>query len=285
METRRVVISSEFVQPLRPDPRYSLSAELTERAKVVGSTSGEQTPIDAQQVDAIALSVFASSEIEGEGFGQENFGSFLAAVTEPGERVDAELADRLQVFQDQVEAYRWAYGSTDQLTVEFILEAHRRMFQSAKPMIAGRLKAKPVVIDYRQNGTAVTIKTVAPERCGEFLAGLVERYNGLLTSADPLLLVAEFHVDFLAIHPFADGNGRVGRMLASVLLARSGYGFVRSYPLDQVVLDTRRQYYDALLAAQSGWHTEDEDLTPWIEYFVGVIAEQAARAKRLKGQH
>jgi Fic family protein len=283
METRRVVISSEYVQPLRPDPRYSLSAELTERAKVVGGTPGEHGPTDAQQVDAIALSVFASSEIEGEGFGQENFGSFLAAVTEPGERVDAELVGRLQVFQDQVEAYRWAYGSTDQLSVEFILEAHRRMFQSAKPTLAGRLKEKPVVINYRQKGATVTVETVTPDRCAEFLAGLVERHNRLLTSADPLLLAAEFHVDFLAVHPFADGNGRVGRMLASVLLSRSGYEFVRSYPLDQVVLDTRRRYYDALLAAQSGWHTEDEDLTPWVEYFVNAIAEQEARVRRVRG--
>src|SRR6185437_6650499 len=83
-----------------------------------------------------------------------------------------------------------------------------------------------------------------------------------------------FACDFLAIHPFRDGNGRMARFLSSYLLERGGYHFSSVYPLDRVVLDSRGAYYEALNASQRHWHTKDEDLSSWIEYFVGVVFGQ-----------
>jgi len=95
-----------------------------------------------------------------------------------------------------------------------------------------------------------------------------------------LLAAAEFLCDFLAIHPFQDGNGRTARLLSTFLLERGGYHFTSVYPFDQVVLDTRAEYYEALNMSQRFWHTPQEDLSSWIKYFVGAVFEQWERAHR-----
>jgi Fic family protein len=93
-----------------------------------------------------------------------------------------------------------------------------------------------------------------------------------------LLIVAEFIVDFLAIHPFKGGNGRTSRLLSTYLLEKCGYNFTRFYPVDSYILETRSEYYQTLYLAQKKWYLEDEDLTIWVEYYTKVIFNQWQRA-------
>ncbi|MBI5560458.1 MAG: Fic family protein, partial [Deltaproteobacteria bacterium] len=203
--------------------------------------------------------------------------------------VDAELQQRIQAHRDIIDTYFWALNLQGEsvLTYDFVLEAHRRMFHKTKGDTAGRIKNKEVRIHWRRrDGTLVDLPTISANRAEEFLRALCDRTNKMFRlaqeSADASMLIAtaEFACDFLAIHPFIDGNGRLARFLSTYLLERGGYHFSRVYPLDQIVLDSRATYYESLNASQRYWHSQEEDLTPWINYFVGAVFEQWERAFR-----
>ncbi|MFH1962961.1 MAG: Fic family protein [bacterium] len=289
------------INPLRADPRYSLNIqtigrmEQLARAKFI--TAEKSIAFDPARFDendedtrrSIALSVFASSDIEGEGISADYIEAFVTAHTEPCENVDAELRHRLQAHGDIIDTYFWALHSqpSQVLTYDFVLEAHHRMFSNTKGQAAGRIKNKEVRIHWCQrNGILVEVTTISAERAEEFLRALCDRTARLFKAAKEsaetsmLLIAAEFACDFLAIHPFLDGNGRLARLLSIYLLEKGGYHFSRVYSLDQIILDSRANYYEALNASQRYWHSPQEDLTPWINYFVGAVFEQWERAFR-----
>ncbi|HEU4887934.1 MAG TPA: Fic family protein [Thermoanaerobaculia bacterium] len=158
------------------------------------------------------------------------------------------------------------------------------MFKSTNPDAAGRIKTKRVAIE----GGSYSVKTLPPEKSESFLRELCNRTNRSLLTDDTsrFLTTAEFVLDFLAIHPFHDGNGRTARLLSTYLLERSGYHFARFYPLDTVILENRDAYYEALFRAQQRWYREDEDLTPWIEFYTDMVFHQYVRAfQRVKDAH
>jgi Fic family protein len=137
-------------------------------------------------------------------------------------------------------------------------------------------------------GGIYAVKTLPPEKSELFLRELCQRVNASLTSGDPsrFLTTAEFILDFLAIHPFHDGNGRTARLLSTYLLERCGYHFARFYPLDNVILENRDAYYEALFRAPRRWYEADEDLSPWIEFYTDMVFNQYGRAlQRVKDAH
>ena len=90
-------------------------------------------------------------------------------------------------------------------------------------------------------------------------------------SVDPLLIIPCFIHDFLCIHPFIDGNGRMSRLLTTLLLYRSGYEIGKYISLEAKIAHTKEDYYDALEASQHGWHDGKDDPTPFIKYLLGTI--------------
>lgn len=294
------------MHPCRSEPRYSLNlrtlgrlerlakARFTLRDEFPDFNPEELNIVDPETRRSIALSVFASSEIEGEGVSAKYVEAFVTAHTEPGEHVNGELRQRLQAHADVMDTYFWALNSKPDpiLPYDFVLQAHSRMFKRTKESIAGRIKDREVHIRWhRPDGTSIEVPTIAAEQAEQFLRALCDRTSKMFRiarqSADaPMLLAAaEFACDFLAIHPFIDGNGRTARLLSTYLLERGGYHFSRIYPLDEVVLETRADYYEALNASQRRWHAPEEDLTPWINYFVELVFEQWERAfRRIRNQ-
>lgn len=97
----------------------------------------------------------------------------------------------------------------------------------------------------------------------------------------PLLIIANFVVEFLKIHPFEDGNGRLSRVLTNLLLLRSGYPFVQYISHEQIVEQRKDQYYLALRASQATFKTERDTIAPWLNFFLSVVKEQAAKALAL----
>ena len=298
--------SAAGVNPLRIDPRYNLSRQTLGRMERLSKARfiiAEKAPdIDPSRFDkedkdtirSIALSVFASSEIEGEGISAKYVEAFVTAHTELSENVNPELRQRLQAHEDIMNTYFWALNlhAEPVLTYDFVLEAHRRMFFATKGEFAGRIKNKEVRIHWHNNdGVLIDVPTISADKAEEFLRGLCDRTNKMFkiahesAEASFLLSAAEFACDFLAIHPFVDGNGRLARLLSTYLLERGGYNFSRIYPLDQIVLDSRASYYESLNSSQRYWHTDKEDLTPWINYFVGAVFEQWERAFRRIKNH
>lgn len=287
--------------PARSGLRYDLSPKLLGKLEKLAKARfeiGELTNTDLKtwRTDTeepywpIAQSVNASSEIEGEQIAADKLTLLFAAATEPSAAyIDDELGRRMEAIRSIYSTYLWALTSdrSNLITFEFVTEVHQRMFVNTQPHLAGKLKQKAVYI----RGAGYEVETLPPDRTADFLRALCERTNERWKAArnygeySMFLCTAEFLLDFLAIHPFTDGNGRTARLLSTFLLERSGYHFSRFYPLDNIILETRDSYYHALFSAQRHWYTSEEDLTAWILYYVDSVFIQWSRAfQRVRDQ-
>lgn len=231
----------------------------------------------------IAQSVNASSQIENEHIRAEELSLVLAAVTEKKDQVITdELNERAMTIKSIYETYLWALTLDRKTFIDFdlVLELHSRMFLTTRGEIAGKLKLSEVSI----RGAGYEVDTLPASNVAKYLRTLCEQTNVRLIRAEKnaeesmLLVTAEFILDFLAIHPFEDGNGRAARLLSTYLLERSGYHFASFYPLDTIILESREEYYDVLFHSQYDWWGDDEDLTPWVHYYVNAIFSQYIRA-------
>ena len=94
----------------------------------------------------------------------------------------------------------------------------------------------------------------------------------------PLLIIANFVIEFLKIHPFEDGNGRLARVLTNLLLLRHGYQFIQYVSHEQLIEKRKDEYYIALRKSQESFKTAYDTIFPWLNFFLAVIKEQASRA-------
>lgn len=93
-----------------------------------------------------------------------------------------------------------------------------------------------------------------------------------------LLIIANFTVEFLKIHPFEDGNGRLSRVLTNLLLLRSGYQFIQYVSHEQIIERRKDEYYIALRKSQETFKTDHDTISPWLNFFLSVVREQATKA-------
>lgn len=97
----------------------------------------------------------------------------------------------------------------------------------------------------------------------------------------PILVVANFIFEFLAIHPFSDGNGRLSRALTNLLMLRSDYAYTPYVSLDEIIEDTKAEYYMALHKTQNNHKTDHEDVSPWVNYLLDSLITHANKARKL----
>lgn len=97
----------------------------------------------------------------------------------------------------------------------------------------------------------------------------------------PLLLLGNFLFEYLAIHPFQDGNGRTSRLLTNFLLLKDGYEFAQVISYEKLIEGNKADYYRALNQMQRSWKTEQEDVTPWLMFFLKTLSVQAGKALAL----
>jgi len=126
---------------------------------------------------------------------------------------------------------------------------------------------------------ATTPAYLTPKRVQE----LVDRTQRALGGMEihPLLAIADFVVEFLAIHPFQDGNGRLARILTNLLMLRAGYAYVPYASHEKLVEDNKAEYYVALRRSQKTLWTDKEDIAPWLDFFLTVSLTQARQAIEL----
>ena len=254
---------------------------------VVESENNIELWKDNNHQTALAMSVNASSEIEGEEVTAELIPLILNEATQPdsGEAINQELAHRLDVIRNIYKTYIWALTSSlekEMISPNFILEVHKRMFSNSSHYrsFAGEWKTKEIVI----KGSRYYVETLSSSRVEEAINLLCERTNrdfsrNKSTTDKPLLtIIAEFILDFLAIHPFQDGNGRTARLLSTYLLERVGYHFSSIYPIDSIINERRSEYFEALFSGQRNWYSEQEDITEWVNFYVDAIFTQWERA-------
>ncbi|HLD78059.1 MAG TPA: Fic family protein, partial [archaeon] len=140
---------------------------------------------------------------------------------------------------------------------------------------AGRWKrADNAILEVRPDGKQVVrFRPVSALATPKYMKKLVELHAREQEAAkvEPLLAAAALVLDFECVHPFADGNGRVGRLLTLLLLYQCGYGVGRYISLERIVEQSKETYYEALHRSSQGWHEGRHDLRPWVEYFLGML--------------
>jgi Fic family protein len=136
------------------------------------------------------------------------------------------------------------------------------------------------IIERRPDGSRfVRFDPVPAFQTADYMEQLHSRFNGLQNSGkiEPLILIPAYILDFLCIHPFGDGNGRIARLVALLLLYKAGYEVGRYISLEMQVERTRESYYDTLYKSSQDWHEGNHNILPWWEYFLGVMLLPAYR--------
>ncbi|MFW6331425.1 MAG: Fic family protein, partial [Gemmatimonadota bacterium] len=225
---------------------------------------------------AVIASTTASNRLEGVEAPAARVEALVSANASPANRSEQEIAGYRDVL-------RTIHASWEHMpfTPGVVLQLHRDLYRYV-PGDGGVWKTAPnVITERRPDGTVrVRFEPVAPHETADAMAALHERLEGAWGAgeADRLLLIGAYVLDFLCIHPFLDGNGRMARLLTLWLLYRAGYTVGRYISLEQVVEHHRDGYYDAVEASSRGWHDARHSLLPWWEYFLGVVVLDAYRA-------
>ena len=160
------------------------------------------------------------------------------------------------------------------VTGNVFLQLHRTMHVYL-PEEGGRWKATDNEIVERDSSGAIArvrFRPVAAVATPQAVGDLARDYDDALrANREALLVVPLFVLDFLCIHPFQNGNGRVSRLVALLLLYHAGYDVGRYISLERIVQESRDSYYETLETSSQGWHDARHDAMPWVEYFWGVL--------------
>ncbi len=232
----------------------------------------------------IITSTGASTRIEGAKMTDEEIARFLRGLKNqpPKGRDQEEVAGYADLISRVLDNWK-----TIKLTEGWIQQFHTILLQFSE-------KDKMHKGKYKDGDNAVIMENDKKENVvlfnpthsylvkGEMLAA-IEWTNEQLEKREihPLLVIANFIFEFLAIHPFSDGNGRVSRALTNLLLLQAGYSYVPYVSLDEIIEQTKVDYYLALRATQKNHGTDHEDITPWVDYFLTTLTEQTERARKI----
>ena len=235
---------------------------------------GDQVPELLQSLanQTKIASVSASSAIEGVTVDPGRAERIIeaGALTRLRNRNEREFAG----YRDAIDAIT-NVTRQEPMSVPLILRVHRDLFRHTAGR-GGYLKTDDnMIVSYEEGRHEVLFEPPPWQRTEWFLTELVDRYNTAVAADDahPIVLCAAFILDLLAIHPVADGNGRVARILTTQQLLARGYGVPRYVSIEQRVYETRNAYYDALYQSQRNWHDNEHSIWPWTEYLARVLAE------------
>jgi Fic family protein len=212
----------------------------------------------------------SSNEIEGIRTTETRLRQLMAEKTTPRNRDEKEIAgyrDALNIVHESFEYIP--------ITPNYILQLHKIMFSHSDSSFGGQFKnVQNYISAMDEHGNRITLFTpLAPWETPEGINQICEAYNQAISEGvvDPLILIPAFIHDFLCIHPFIDGNGRMSRLLTTLLLYRSGYYVGRYISLEKKIANNKGLYYDALSLSQTGWHEGKDDPLPFIKYILGTI--------------
>ncbi len=227
-------------------------------------------------------SIESSNRIEGVTAPEGRVAELAAARTEPKDRSEQEIAG----YRDVLATVHVA-AATMEVTPGLILQLHRDLYQFS-PAPRGAWKSSPNdIVDVLPDGShRVRFTPVAPHLVESAVRDLTDGYRRVSAEGrvDPLIAVPAFVLDFLCIHPFTDGNGRLSRVLDLLLLHQTGYEVGRYISLERIVEDSKETYYESLEASSAGWHEGRHDLVPWLEYSNGVLIAAYLEFEQRVGQ-
>jgi Fic family protein len=218
---------------------------------------------------ALIESVEASNAIENITAPRRRIEDLVAERTTPRDRSEAEIAGYRAVLAT-------IHSSAPQIpfTPSIVRQFHRDLYQFAAQR-GGDWKSGDNLVTQQQPDGEVAVR-FTPVSAFETPAAMDELHRRFdeAWQADRhhrLLLVAAYVLDFLVIHPFTDGNGRMSRLLSLLLLHKAGYEVGRFVSLEKLIERSKETYYDALGQSTVGWHDGTHDYGPWLSYFLGVL--------------
>lgn len=232
----------------------------------------KQRPEELEKLVEIAKiqSTEASNAIEGIVTTSTRIKQLVKEKTTPKNRDEQEIAgyrDVLNIIHESFDAIP--------LSQNYILQLHKILYSHMNNPMAGRIKTVQNYISaaYSDNHTEILFTPLAPFETSEALDKICEEYNRVIGNMElePLIAIPVFIHDFLCIHPFNDGNGRMSRLLTTLLLYRNGFYVGKYISLEAKIAKNKDLYYDALGRAQIGWHEGKEDVVPFIKYLLGTI--------------
>lgn len=232
----------------------------------------KQRPEELEKLVEIAKiqSTEASNAIEGIITTSTRIRQLVEQKTTPKNRDEQEIAgyrDVLTIIHESFDAIP--------ITRNYILQLHKIMYSHMNNPMAGQTKNVQNYISANASDghTEILFTPLAPYETPEALDRICEEYNKVIGNfeLEPLIAIPVFIHDFLCIHPFNDGNGRMSRLLTTLLLYRNGFYVGKYISLEAKIAKDKDLYYDALNQAQYGWHEGKEDVTPFIKYILSTI--------------
>ena len=212
----------------------------------------------------------ASNAIEGIVTTSTRIKQLVEEKTTPKNRDEQEIAgyrDALNIIHESFDAIP--------ITRNYILQLHKIMYSHMNNPMAGQTKniQNYISASYPDGHTEILFRPLPPYETPEALDRICEEYNRVIGNyeIEPLIAIPVFIHDFLCIHPFNDGNGRMSRLLTTLLLYRNGFFVGKYISLEAKIAKSKDLYYDVLGASQHGWHEGNEDAVPFIKYFLGTI--------------
>lgn len=161
--------------------------------------------------------------------------------------------------------------------VNTILQMHKELYGFSGLAVGGRFKTSDNIIEEMsaEGERKVRFQPVPAFLCEQAVGDLCQAYQRAMDEGrhDPLLLTMMFVLDFLCIHPFSDGNGRMSRLLTLLLLYRSGFVVGKFISVEMLIEKSKEQYYETLQESSIGWHENENTYLPFVRYMLGVLVK------------
>ena len=279
----------------RKEPEKLLTPEIVQMIAGIHEHKGRQELFLEADIDelktllevALIQSTGASNRIEGIYTTDKRLKELVEQKAEPRNRSEQEIAGYREVLATIHESYEYIVPRPN-----LILQLHRDLYSYSQSAVGGSYKnADNVIAETDEEGRQKTRFIPVPafqtaEAMEEMCRAFLEAWEA--DHMDKLLLIPMFILDFLCIHPFNDGNGRMSRLLALLLYYKAGYLVQQYISMEMLIELTKETYYEALQASSIGWHENENSYEPFVKYYLGIIQkaynEFESRVEHLKNR-
>lgn len=255
-----------------------LTPEIVMYLTQIHEFKGEQTLFIEAKADTLSQlvdiakiqSTEASNKIEGIYTSDERLKALVKDSTRPRTRNEREIAGYRDVLNTIHENHDYIPPKPS-----IILQLHRDLYKFEGMDIGGRYKTSDNIIEEQdaEGNKSVRFRPMPAWETPEAIEKICQSYDEALNSEniDALIIIPMFVLDFLCVHPFNDGNGRLSRLLILLLLYRSGYIVGKYISIEKLIEQTKEIYYESLQLSSAGWHENKNDYEPFVKYMLGVI--------------
>lgn len=255
-----------------------LTPEIVMYLTQIHEFKGEQTLFIEAKADTLSQlvdiakiqSIEASNKIEGIYTSDERLKALVKDSTRPRTRNEREIAGYRDVLNTIHENHDYIPPKPS-----IILQLHRDLYKFEGMDIGGRYKTSDNIIEEQdaEGNKSVRFRSMPAWETPEAIEKICQSYDEALNSEniDALIIIPMFVLDFLCVHPFNDGNGRISRLLTLLLLYRSGYIVGKYISIEKLIEQTKEIYYESLQLSSAGWHENKNDYEPFVKYMLGVI--------------